>query len=90
MGTGEATRPRTGAVGGDAAAQGAPALVSLNPFHGTGLSANLTLVYSDPNGWAAIKSAEFILNPRWEAGLRGGGLLRQIRPGRRPVHPHRR
>ena len=32
----------------------AAALVSLNPFQGTGPNATLTLVYSHPSGWAAI------------------------------------
>src|SRR5262249_10094396 len=49
----------------------APALTSLNPFQGTGPAANLTLAYSHPNGWAAIRRAEFILNPRWESNARG-------------------
>jgi len=42
-----------------------PALVSLNPFQGTGPNATLTLVYAHPSGWAAIQSVEFIINPRW-------------------------
>ncbi len=58
-----------------------PALVSLNPFQGTGPNATLTLVYSHPNGWAAIQSAEFILNPRWEPASRGGGCYIKYAPG---------
>ena len=59
----------------------APALVSLSPFQGTGPNATLTLVYSDANGWAAIKSAEFIMNPRWEPAARGGGCYVKYAPG---------
>ncbi len=58
-----------------------PALVSLNPFQGTGANANLTFTYSDPNGWAAIKSAELIINPRWESNARGGGCYVKYAPG---------
>jgi hypothetical protein len=50
-----------------------PALVSLNPFQGSGPNATLTLVYSHPSGWSAIQSAEFIVNPRWEPANRAGG-----------------
>src|ERR1035441_4500236 len=57
-----------------------PSLVSLNPFQGTGLSATLTLVYSDTNGWAAIQSAEFIVNPRWEPSTRPGGCYLKYAP----------
>ncbi len=58
-----------------------PSLVSLNPFQGTGLNANLTFVYSHPSGWAAIKSAEFIMNPRWETTARAGGCYIRYAPG---------
>jgi len=58
-----------------------PVLVSLSPYQGTGLSANLTFIYSDPNGWAAIASAEFIVNPRWEPANRGGGCYVKYAPG---------
>jgi trimeric autotransporter adhesin len=58
----------------------APSLVSLNPFQGTGLNADLTLVYSDVNGWASIASAEFIINPRWEPSQRGGGCYIKYTP----------
>jgi hypothetical protein len=58
-----------------------PSLVSLNPFQGTGPNATLTLVYSDTNGWAAIKSAEFIVNPRWEPASRAGGCYVKYAPG---------
>ncbi|HVP09885.1 MAG TPA: BACON domain-containing carbohydrate-binding protein [Phycisphaerae bacterium] len=57
-----------------------PGLVSLNPFQGTGLSATLTLVYSHPSGWSAIRSAEFIINPRWEANNRAGGCYIKYAP----------
>ncbi len=60
---------------------GGPGLVSLSPFQGAGPNATLTLVYSHPNGWAAIESAEFILNPRWEPGLRAGGCYIKYAPG---------
>ncbi len=58
-----------------------PSLVSLNPFQGSGANANLTLVYAHPSGWAAIKSAEFIVNPRWEATSRLGGCYIKYTPG---------
>lgn len=58
-----------------------PSLVSLSPFQGSGANANLTFVYSDPNGWAAIQSAEFIINPRWEPGSRAGGCYVKYAPG---------
>jgi uncharacterized protein (TIGR03437 family) len=58
-----------------------PGLVSLNPFQGYGLNAILTLVYAHPNGWAAIQSAEFIINPRWEATNRSGGCYVKYAPG---------
>jgi uncharacterized protein (TIGR03437 family) len=58
-----------------------PSLVSLNPFQGAGPNATLTLVYADPNGWAAIRSAEFIVNPRWEATNRAGGCYIKYAPG---------
>jgi uncharacterized protein (TIGR03437 family) len=58
-----------------------PGLVSLNPFQGYGSNATLTLVYADPNGWAAIQSAEFIINPRWEATNRTGGCYIKYAPG---------
>ena len=58
-----------------------PALVSLNPFQGAGPNANLTLVYSHPSGWAAINSAEFIINARWEASARAGGCYIKYAPG---------
>jgi hypothetical protein len=58
-----------------------PALVSLTPFQGTGPNATLTLVYSHPSGWTAIQSAEFIINPRWEPGSRGGGCYIKYAPG---------
>ncbi len=57
-----------------------PALVSLNPFQGAGATAALTLVYSHPSGWAAIQSAEFIVNPRWESNSRGGGCYVKYAP----------
>ncbi len=57
-----------------------PALVSLNPFQGTGPNATLTLVYSHPSGWAAIQSAEFIVNPRWESQNRTGGCYIKYTP----------
>jgi uncharacterized protein (TIGR03437 family) len=58
-----------------------PALVSLNPFQGSGPNASLTLVYAHPNGWAAIQSAEFIINPLWESTQRGGGCYVKYAPG---------
>ena len=58
-----------------------PSLVSLNPFQGTGPNATLTFVYSDTNGWAALQSAEFILNPRWEPASRAGGCYVKYAPG---------
>ena len=58
-----------------------PALVSLNPFQGTGPNATLTLVYAHPSGWAAIQSAEFIINPRWEPNTRPGGCYVKYAPG---------
>ncbi len=58
-----------------------PSLGSLNPFQGTGSNATLTLTYAHPSGWAAIRSAEFIVNPRWEANSRGGGCYVQYTPG---------
>jgi uncharacterized protein (TIGR03437 family) len=58
-----------------------PSLVSLSPFQGSGLTANLTLGYADPNGWAAIQSAEFIVNPRWESNGRAGGCYVKYAPG---------
>ncbi len=57
-----------------------PSLVSLSPFQGSGTNATLTLVYSHPNGWAAIGSAEFILNPRWEPSARGGSCYLKVSP----------
>jgi uncharacterized protein (TIGR03437 family) len=57
-----------------------PSLVSLNPFQGTGPNANLTFVYGHGNGWGAIQSAEFIINPRWEPGARGGGCYVKYAP----------
>ncbi len=57
-----------------------PALVSLNPFQGTGPNATLTLVYSHPSGWAAIQSAELIVNPRWESNTRSGGCYIKYAP----------
>ncbi len=57
-----------------------PALVSLNPFQGTGPNATLTLVYSHPSGWAAIQSSEFIVNPRWESTTRSGGCYIKYAP----------
>jgi uncharacterized protein (TIGR03437 family) len=57
-----------------------PSLVSLNPFQGSGPNATLTLVYADPNGWATIKSAEFIVNPRWESTQRSGGCYVKYAP----------
>ncbi len=57
-----------------------PSLVSLNPFQGSGPNATLTLVYAHPNGWATIQSAEFIINPRWEANSRGGGCYVKYAP----------
>jgi uncharacterized protein (TIGR03437 family) len=62
-------------------AQQIPSLVSLNPFQGSGPNATLTLVYAHPSGWAAIKSAEFIMNPRWETSLRSGGCYVKYAPG---------
>jgi uncharacterized protein (TIGR03437 family) len=59
---------------------GGPSIVSLTPFQGTGLTANLTLVYSHPSGWAAIQSAEFILNPRWELNSRAGACYVKYAP----------
>jgi uncharacterized protein (TIGR03437 family) len=58
-----------------------PSLVSLSPFQGIGPNATLTLVYADPNTWAAIQSAEFIVNPRWEATQRSGGCYIKYAPG---------
>jgi uncharacterized protein (TIGR03437 family) len=58
-----------------------PGLVSLNPFQGYGPNTILTLVYAHPNGWPAIKSAEFIMNPRWEAAQRSGGCYVKYAPG---------
>jgi uncharacterized protein (TIGR03437 family) len=58
----------------------APGLVSLNPFQGSGPNATLTLVYSHSNGWAAIQSAEFIINPRWESTERSGGCYVKYAP----------
>jgi uncharacterized protein (TIGR03437 family) len=58
-----------------------PAPVSLMPFQGTGPNATLTAVYAHPNGWASIRSAEFIVNPRWEPGSRGGGCYIKYAPG---------
>jgi uncharacterized protein (TIGR03437 family) len=58
-----------------------PGLVSLNPFQGSGPNATLTLVYAHPNGWAAIKSAEFIVNPRWESTQRSGSCYVKYAPG---------
>jgi hypothetical protein len=60
--------------------QQGPSLVSLNPYQGTGPNATLTLVYSHPAGWSAIQSAEFIINPRWESGLRAGGCYVKYAP----------
>jgi uncharacterized protein (TIGR03437 family) len=80
---GGASRVATILIGGQSftvTQVGAPSLVSLNPFQGTGLNATLTFVYSHPSGWAAIQSAEFILNPRWEASLRGGGCYIKYTP----------
>lgn len=57
-----------------------PALLSLNPFQGAGPNSTLTLVYSHSSGWAAINSAEFILNPRWEASSRAGGCYVKYAP----------
>lgn len=57
-----------------------PMLVSLSPFQGTGVNANLTFVYSDSSGWAAIQSAEFIINPRWEPSGRAGGCYIKYAP----------
>ncbi len=57
-----------------------PSLVSLSPFQGTGPNAALTLVYGHPNGWAAIQSAEFIVNPRWEPTNRSGGCYVKYAP----------
>ncbi len=83
-----AQRSGTITIGGQAVTvtQGAnnalqiPALVSLSPFQGTGPNATLTLVYSHPSGWAAIRSAEFIINPRWEANERKGGCYIKYAP----------
>jgi uncharacterized protein (TIGR03437 family) len=58
-----------------------PGLVSLNPSQGFGPNATLTLAYAHPNGWAAIQSAEFIINPRWETNTRGGGCYIKYAPG---------
>jgi hypothetical protein len=58
-----------------------PSLGSLNPFQGAGPNATLTLVYAHPNGWAAIQSAEFIVNPRWETTQRSGGCYIKYAPG---------
>ncbi len=58
-----------------------PSLVSLSPFQGTGPNAPLTLVYSHPSGYAAIQSAEFIVNPRWEPNARGGACYVKYAPG---------
>ncbi len=57
-----------------------PALVSLNPFQGAGPNATLTFVYAHPSGWAAIQSAEFIVNPRWEPNTRIGGCYVKYAP----------
>jgi uncharacterized protein (TIGR03437 family) len=57
-----------------------PVLVSLNPFQGSGPNATLTLVYSHPNGWPAIQSAELIVNPRWESTQRSGGCYVKYAP----------
>ncbi len=58
-----------------------PSLVSLSPFQGTGPKATLTLVYAHPSGWAAIRSAEFIIHPRWESNARFGGCYIRYAPG---------
>jgi uncharacterized protein (TIGR03437 family) len=58
-----------------------PGLVSLSPYQGSGPNATLTLVYAHPNGWAAIRSAEFIMNPRWESTQRSGGCHVKYAPG---------
>ncbi len=58
-----------------------PSIGSLNPFQGIGSSATLTFVYGHPNGWAALQTVEFIINPRWEANTRGGGCYIKYAPG---------
>ncbi len=57
-----------------------PSLVSLTPFQGSGPAANLTLVYAHPSGFAAIQSAEFIINPRWETYSRTSGCYVKYSP----------
>jgi uncharacterized protein (TIGR03437 family) len=61
-------------------AQQLPSLVSLNPFQGSGPNATLTLVYAHSSGWAALRSAEFIMNPRWETTMRSGGCYVKYAP----------
>ncbi len=58
-----------------------PSLVSISPYQGTGPNATLTFVYAHPNGWSAIASAEFIINPRWEPNTRSGGCYIKYGPG---------
>jgi uncharacterized protein (TIGR03437 family) len=57
-----------------------PSIVSLTPIQGSGPNANLTLVYAHPNGGGFIQSAEFMINPRWEATNRPGGCYIKYGP----------
>ncbi len=43
-------------------ASGPPAAVSVSPSSGTGMSQTFTFVYTDPGGYAAIKSASIIVH----------------------------
>ena len=45
-----------------AGAPGWPSITSLTPYSGTGLSQTFTAVFSDPDGWADISLAYFMVN----------------------------
>jgi hypothetical protein len=54
--------PSTAAVPENPAPISPPSIVSLTPPAGSGASATFSVVFSDPNGWAAIANAEMLIN----------------------------
>jgi len=54
--------PATATVPAGAVSSSPPSIASLTPFAGSGASATFSVVFSDPNGWAAIANAEVLIN----------------------------
>ena len=53
---------QTTALSGTGAAAGPPAVVSVAPSSGTGLTQTFTAVYTDPNGLTDLGTAKFLIN----------------------------